>query len=500
MQDLASLSKLRQNRLLAAVAFLTCGGIAFVLLGKSGLLVSVLFLPLMVFLTLQTLPTPSEETDLSAPQKRPFLLGWLSRFLGQIDHPTVAMVVEIDNFNRLEEVYGNDTMEAVITFVQNAIETHLTELDVTVHLDGPRFGAALAPQAPHDIEGMLNTCTRIQHAMANAPLATPLPVQLTASIGFASSDRIKRPTAENLTDSAFAALAEARRKAPSAVRRFSRAIAAKRASELRTAKDATRALDQGEIFAYFQPQINLMDGSLAGFEALTRWHHPTRGILSPAEFLPALEQAALLPNLGDKMIRQAIQALNFWDTSGIHVPMIGVNFSTEELRNPRLVDRVSMHLEVGNIAPERLVIEVLETVVAHQAEEDIVANLAALADLGCGIDLDDFGTGYASITNIKRFSVGRIKIDRSFVSGIDSDLVQRNMVGAILNMAERLGVSTLAEGIETRAECDVLRSLGCENAQGFQIARPMPIEETVDWARAYFGRDAAPLEIARRAS
>jgi EAL domain-containing protein (putative c-di-GMP-specific phosphodiesterase class I) len=207
-----------------------------------------------------------------------------------------------------------------------------------------------------------------------------------------------------------------------------------------------------------------------------------------------------MQKLGDTMIKQAIQALTFWDKSGLDVPHVGVNFSTSELRNPRLVDRIAMHLDVSNIDPKRLVIEVLETVVAGAADDDIIGNLAALADLGCGVDLDDFGTGYASIANIRRFSVKRIKIDRSFVAGIDCDIEQRNMVSAILTMSDRLGVSALAEGVETRGELEVLKALGCGDAQGFQFARPMPIQETVQWATAYFRPIKEPFQISRHAS
>jgi EAL domain-containing protein (putative c-di-GMP-specific phosphodiesterase class I) len=164
------------------------------------------------------------------------------------------------------------------------------------------------------------------------------------------------------------------------------------------------------------------------------------------------------------------------------------------------VDRIAMHLDVSNIAPHRLVIEVLETVIADGADDDIIGNLAALADLGCWIDLDDFGTGYASITNIRRFSVGRIKIDRSFVAGIDTDSKQRNMVAAILTMADKLGVQTLAEGVETRGEKDALNALGCHDAQSFHIARPMPVEETIQWAKAYFHQSQEPGRFSKRAS
>lgn len=489
-----------RSKALAASAFTASCVTSLLTLGPPGAIASLIFLPLLAFLTTSPPPTPVDSSENTTKNQRSLVIGCLSRFLGDIGNPTVAMIVEIDDFQRLEEVYGRDSLETALTFTQGVIEEHMTEADVTTHLDGARFVSALAPQAPHDLEAMLNTCTRIQHALANVSLATDLPVQLTASIGFAASNKLERPTAEGLMQASFSALSEARRRGPGAVRAYSDIISAKQTARLKITKDAKLAFERGEIFAYFQPQLNLNDGSLSGFEALTRWHHPERGIIAPAEFLPALERAGLMQKLGETMIKQALQALTFWDKSGMNVPRIGVNFSTSELRNPRLVDRIAMHLDVSNIAPNRLVIEVLETVIADGADDEIIGNLAALADLGCGIDLDDFGTGYASIANIRRFSVGRIKIDRSFVTGIDSDPEQRNMVAAILTMAERLGVKTLAEGVETRGERDALHNMGCRSAQGFQIARPMPVQETVEWASAYFQRTRQPIQFSKRAS
>lgn len=489
-----------RQRIFATFGFVASCALAFSLLGSAGLIAGLIFSPVLLVLSIRPQQAPPKIYGDHPNERRPFVLGTLSRFLGQIGHPTVAVIIEIDDHDRLEEVYGQTSLNTAMGFVQSAIESHLVENDVTVHLDAGRFVAALAPDAPHDLEAMLNTCTRIQHSLVNAPLVTDLPTQLTASIGFAASNKLERPTAEALLHAAHIALSEARRRAPNAVRAYSKAMTQKRKTEKKIVKDAQRAFEKGEIFAYFQPQIDLAKGTLSGFEALTRWHHPERGIINPADFLPALEQAGLMQKLGDTMIKQAVQALTFWDSAGLYVPRIGVNFSMNELRNPRLVDRVAMHLDVSNIAPERLVIEVLETVIATESDDDIVGNLAALADLGCGIDLDDFGTGYASITNIRRFSVGRIKIDRSFVTGIDTDIEQRNMVSAILTMAERLGVQTLAEGVETRAEREALRQLGCQHAQGFQFARPMPVQETVEWASAYFAQANAPTLLSKRAS
>ena len=185
-----------------------------------------------------------------------------------------------------------------------------------------------------------------------------------------------------------------------------------------------------------------------------------------------------MARLGERMIQDALEALRAWEAQGVRVPRVGVNFSNAELCDPRLVDRVAWELDRYELTPDRLVVEVLETVVAGRSEDVVVRNLAGLARLGCCLDLDDFGTGHASITSIRRFSIERIKIDRSFVTRIDEDPEQQRMVSAILTMAERLGLDTLAEGVETEAEQAMLARLGCGHVQGFGIARPMPLRDT----------------------
>jgi len=486
------------NPSFAATGFAFTGLIAVMVMGPAGIMTSLLFAPVFLLVTVRSRSFVSHQMALHQSAQRPLIVGWLSKFLGRIGHPTVAMIIEIDDFARLEEVYSADTLATAMSFAQTSIKAHLMENDVTVHLEGGRFGCALALEAPFNLEAMLNTCTRIQHAISNAPATTDLLMPLSASIGLAASDRLERPTGDSLMQAALSAMSDARPSGPNAVRSFSKKMSDKRLATQKAAKDAQRAFEAGEIFAYFQPQVSMDNGTLSGFEALARWHHPERGIVSPAEFLPALERAGLMKKLGDAMVEQAVQALQFWDKSGLEVPCIGVNFSTSELRDPRLVDRLALHLNAGNIAPHRLVIEVLETVIAGEANDDIISNLSALADLGCGIDLDDFGTGYASITNIRRFSIGRIKIDRSFIMGVRTDTEQRDMVAAILTMAERLGVKTLAEGVETRSEHDALKALGCNDAQGFFFARPMPVQETIGWAAAFFSHKERPVQLSKR--
>ena len=214
---------------------------------------------------------------------------------------------------------------------------------------------------------------------------------------------------------------------------------------------------------------------------MARWNHAERGLVSPAEFLPAVEQAGLLARLGERMLHHALTSLKTWDRAGFEVPTIGVNFSPDELRNPKLVDKVRWELDKFEVKPERLAIEILESVVATSDDDAVTRNISALAELGCGIDLDDFGTGHASISSIRRFSVNRIKIDRSFVMKVDEDPEQQRMIAAILMMAERLDLETLAEGVETVGEHTILSQLGCDHVQGFGIARPMPFDQTLSW-------------------
>lgn len=258
-------------------------------------------------------------------------------------------------------------------------------------------------------------------------------------------------------------------------------------------QQVTRALENGEIRAFFQPQISTRTGEITGFETLARWQHPRRGLIPPLEFLPALAQAGQMHRLGEAMIHDALSSLRRWDQTGLTIPRVGVNFSKEELTDPQLVDRIEQRLHEFGLGANRLAVEVLETVVADHADDIVIRNLSGLAGLGCSLDLDDFGTGHASITSIRRYSIERIKIDRSFVTRIDADDEQQKMVAAILTMADRLGLDTLAEGVETTEERLKLAELGCGHVQGFGIARPLPPEDVDNWINNY-----SPMVVGNR--
>jgi len=407
-------------------------------------------------------------------------------------------LVEIDAFHKLEERHDHVTIAAYLRHCAARLVEPLEPEAVTAHLGGPRFAVALTGRNATSLEHGLQVATRIQQALAAPCQLESGAIQATASVGLAMSDRITNPDARALLHAATCALVEAQRNGPAAVRSFSDGMRQRIASRSRLSRDAQAALEIGQIQPYFQPQFDLATGHLAGFEALSRWHHPKRGLVSPAEFLPVLRETGRMEQLGQLMVSGALDALRHWDGLGHHVPRVGVNFSTDELQSPHLVDRIAMTLETRDIAPERLVIEVLETVVARCADDQVARNLAGLSRLGCGIDLDDFGTGYASITNIRTLSINRIKIDRSFIARVDEDSEQQDMIAAILTMADRLNLQTLAEGVETPGERAMLTRLGCGYAQGFLFARPMPRDEADRWLADLGALADRMVELPRR--
>lgn len=234
-------------------------------------------------------------------------------------------------------------------------------------------------------------------------------------------------------------------------------------------------------------------------EALARWHHPERGCLSPGDFLPALEDTDLMELLGREMLNQSLSALAEWNRAGLAVPAVSVNLSPQELRDPQLPDRLAWALDAHGVQAGRLTIEVLESVVAGAGDDIIRRNLDRIAQMGCGVDLDDFGTGNASITTIRQFSLQRLKIDRSFVRGVDHIRDQQNLVTAILALAEQLGLESLAEGVETQAEHAMLAQLGCAHVQGYVISKPLPPDEVASWLRLHRERVTRALRIEMRA-
>jgi diguanylate cyclase (GGDEF)-like protein len=452
--------------------------------GERALIVTALCAPLIFALAGAFRFAEPLDATTTEPGRRTRLMSMLERALrdgAAGGASSVCFVVQIDDMEGLARRHGRQAQAEVLARSAERLTATLRPADVVARLEGAAFAIVLEPVRRLDLESAVQIAARLQSSVAVPVSLDATRLQVSASIGFCLSDRAPAPRAQALLDAALLATDDATANGPGAIRAFAPDMIRRQAARVAMREEIEAALDNGQIRPWFQPQVSTDTGAISGFEALARWQHPVRGLVPPAEFLPLIEQTGLATRLGEVILRDALQALARWDRAGLGVPEVAVNFSAEELRDPKLADKLKWELDRFDLQPARLTVEVLESVVAETAQDVIVSNIAALARLGCGIDLDDFGTGHASITSIRRFAVRRLKIDRSFVTRIDEDREQQKIVIAVLAMAEQLGLATLAEGVETPGEHAMLAQLGCGDVQGFGIARPMPFEDTIDW-------------------
>lgn len=411
---------------------------------------------------------------------------------------TIAFAIAIDDFDGLQERYGLAIAEEVLRKTGERIAVALRGTDILARIDTSTFAAAFGPIPRADLETGLQVAARLQDAV-RAPIATDAGnVYATCSVGFCLGARAPQPSGEAALTAALDALAEAQASSLASVRSYVPDMCRVPHNE-EDVTEIIEALENGQIRPWFQPQICTSTGKVSGFEALARWEHPTRGVIGPDQFLPAIAAAGKTERLGEVIMFHSFTALKSWDRAGLAVPCIGVNFSPEELRNPRLADKIAWELDRFDLSPDRLTIEILETVVADARDDTISRSISQLADMGCQIDLDDFGTGQASLAALRQFNVSRIKIDRSFVTNVDEDRKQQQMIAAIIGLAEQLDLVTLGEGVERIGEHSMLSQLGCDFVQGFGIARPMPFEDTIGWIKKHSDKLVGPPELTRRA-
>lgn len=397
---------------------------------------------------------------------------------------TAVLSLQIDDIYVADGAWAVDAAEQVMTHVTQRVGAALRTQDIVLRTGEHGVIVVLAPTRRTDLDVMMALVDRMQAAVAEPVVLEGRAVRVRCCVGLCAHAMAPARGGPALLKAADCALRVARRTGGEAVRAFTPDLQTKVEVDQALADEIGAALEAGQIRPWFQPQVDTRTGALAGVEALARWHHPTFGLLAPGRFLPTVEATGRSADLGDAMLKGAIEALQAWDRAGVTVPCVGVNVSLEELTDPRLAERILWQLDRHDMTPDRIAIEILETVTLKDRDETIMRNVRALRDAGLRLDLDDFGTGAASIAHIARFGVGRIKIDRSFIRDIDSNTGQRDIVGAILALADRLSIETLAEGVETEEERETLARLGCPQIQGFGIARPMPYDEMLPWLAA----------------
>lgn len=411
---------------------------------------------------------------------------------------TACVLIELEGLDEISQRSGEAVADTLRDLSLSRLRNMLRRDDMAVRMGDTRFLVLMSPSLRLDLEALLQLSTRLQNALEEPASIDNSTRYLAASIGFCGNTRLRPDTTgKQMLEAAQIALAEAVANGPSAIRAWSENMRAAHHQQKTLQTEVERALANGQIQPWFQPQICTSTGRISGVEALARWIHPERGIVPPAQFLRLLESAGKMEQLSEVVLQHALTALRSWDQTGLDIPRVSVNFSDAELRDPRLVQRIQWELDRFGLTAERLGVEVLETVIASSPDGIVARNIVELGKIGCHIDLDDFGTGHASITSLRRFTVHRLKIDRSFVTRIDRDEDQQRMLAAVLGMADRLGLETLAEGVESVGEHALLAQLGCDHVQGFGIARPMPADQVADWAQGHASRIAEAQKLGR---
>ena len=247
-------------------------------------------------------------------------------------------------------------------------------------------------------------------------------------------------------------------------------------------EELAQALTRHEFLPWFQPKINMQNGHLKGLEALARWQHPQRGLLSPAHFIDTLEGHPIMADFTLELVRQVLERILDWQAHGLPPLTVSVNLSADNLADRGFIDRLMAQVSASGVAPSVLVWEVTETSVMRQLSQALT-NMGRLRLAGYGLAMDDFGIGYSSMQQFARCPFTELKIDRAFVNGAAQWPNRHMVLKSALDLGQSLGVATVAEGVETVEDWKLLRDLGCDMAQGYLLAKPMPAAELVGWIR-----------------
>jgi diguanylate cyclase (GGDEF)-like protein len=411
----------------------------------------------------------------------------LSPLHGYAIRPNCVMVMDLARLKVINETLGYATGDTLIkeiasrttTVFQAAVQSGLIGPDpVVARLSGGIFAAAFSIANRSAAQGLYQ---RLERAMAAPVQCSGHSVDLSVACGFAEAGTQYSDTpAHTLMRNAEVALHTAKRAAVGHAW-HSEAQEAQRLSHLNLVSDLRHAVSASQLEMWLQPKFSLATGAATGAEALVRWRHPTRGFVSPAEFIPFAEQTGYITMVTDWMLREAIRTLAVWRKS--HPALsISVNVSTRDLLDGGFVKRVQHLLHSHGVEPQLLFLEVTESGLMEDPAQS-VATLQALRDTGIGLSIDDFGTGYSSLAYLQKLPVCELKIDRSFVDGIDMQQGTQKLLRAMVEMGHGLDMTVTAEGVETEAEREVIARLGCDVMQGYLGSRPLHGEALADWLR-----------------
>ena len=397
------------------------------------------------------------------------------------------LFIDLDGFKPLNDLFGHGFGDAVLCEVAHRLVSVARGPDTVARLGGDEFVILLAdgldPEAVHQVA--MRAVTAVQAPMRLARRDA----RLSASVGIALYPQDGAPT--KLLAAADAAMYAAKRGGGGQAVFFATHMADDTRAQMELQRDLRLAIEQperGELSLHYQPKVDARDGRITGVEALLRWRHPERGMVGPAVFIPVAERYGLIDRLGAWVIDQACAQMRDWQSQGLRL-RVAVNLSMHQLRQAGLVDRVRAALLRHGLTPSRLMFEITES--AAMDDSDATGRVFdELAALGTALSIDDFGTGYSSLAYLRRLPSRQLKIDRSFVMDLDTCSDAVAIVEAVIRLAHALGLSVVAEGVETASQRDLLCQLQCDELQGYLFARPVPGDTVMRWA---LGIDRPPL-------
>jgi diguanylate cyclase (GGDEF)-like protein/PAS domain S-box-containing protein len=393
----------------------------------------------------------------------------LARARRHSDSHCSVLFIDLDRFKLVNDSLGHSVGDALLREAARRLERCIRPEDTVARLGGDEFAVLLeAVSSPADA---IHAAERIQIELGRVFRIADAEVFTTASIGIAiaTEDR-QRP--EDLIREADTAMYRAKAEGKARHQVFDSQMHAQAVASLSLENDLRRALERTEFEVHYQPVVQLKQGNVTGFEALVRWHHPTRGLILPGEFIPRAEETGLIVALGRWVLEEACQQMRSWGLQFPHDPpmTLSVNLSVRQILESDTVEAVEEILTRTQFEPRNLHLEITESVIMHRPDLVTVV-LSRLRDLGIRVSIDDFGTGYSSLSYLHLFPVDTLKIDRSFVNSMNLLGKQRRIVETIVMLARNLGMEVIAEGVEGEDQRQALDSLGCVLAQGFLFSK-----------------------------
>ncbi len=379
------------------------------------------------------------------------------------------LFINLDRFKIVNDTLGHDIGDHALQIMPERLTACIRDGDTVSHLGGDQFAIILQDmESPDDVPLIAQNV--LDAIAAPARLGSDEFI-LTASIGIALYPH-DGESAHELMKCADTALYQAKERGGNSFQFFTTNIHQNALESLSLASSLHGALERGEFQLHYQPQYNAESRQIVGMEALLRWVHPEKGMLPPGKFIPILEETGMIVPVGEWVLRTACTQMTSWQSSGLVPVRVAVNLSARQLNAPNLVETVARVLDDTGLDPKYLELEITETMLMHDIELTIVT-LDALAKMGVDIAIDDYGTGYSSLSYLKRLRVDVLKIDQSFVRGIGVDPDDEAIVASTISMAHRLGLTVIAEGVETETQLEFLRLNACNQVQGYLFSRPV---------------------------